>query len=142
LKIYVIESRSDGDWTLCNRCFTSYDAAAAEANAITVESHAANDWKFSAYIHSIELVDDLQAYAEQRRGDNTDNVNHPAHYTNGEIECIDAIRAALTVDEFRGYVKGNVIKYAFRERMKGGDEDLAKARWYLSELLESEVRDD
>jgi hypothetical protein len=96
----------------------------------------------STYVHSLDLVDDLQAYAEQRRGDNADNVNHPAHYTNGEIECIDAIRAALTVDEFRGYVKGNVIKYAFRERMKGGDEDLAKARWYLSELLESEVRDD
>ena len=64
-----------------------------------------------------------------------DPVNHPNHYTGGEIECIDAIRAALTEEEFRGYCKGNVVKYAFRERMKGHDEDLAKARWYLDELL-------
>ena len=64
-----------------------------------------------------------------------DMVNNPPHYTGGNIECIDAIRAALTADEFRGYCKGNVIKYTYRERLKGRDEDLAKARWYLDELL-------
>ena len=51
----------------------------------------------------------------------TDNVNKPAHYRQGEIECIDAIRAALTPEEFRGYCKGNVLKYVWRERHKGGD---------------------
>jgi hypothetical protein len=61
-------------------------------------------------------------------------VNHPKHYTNGGVECIDAIRAALTKDEFRGYVKGNVIEYIWRERMKGQDVDLKKARWYLGVL--------
>ena len=66
-------------------------------------------------------------------------INHPPHYTNGNIECIDAIQSALTAEEFRGYCKGNVIKYAFRERMKGGTEDLRKAQWYLSRLTE---RDD
>lgn len=64
-----------------------------------------------------------------------DNVNHPAHYKQGDIECIDAIRAALTDDEFRGYCKGNVIKYTWRERHKGGDESLQKAMWYLNKLL-------
>ena len=72
----------------------------------------------------------------------SDTVNHPSHYTHGEVECIDAIRSALTPDEFRGYVKGNVIKYAFRERLKGGDEDLRKARWYMNTLLGEEARDD
>ena len=66
----------------------------------------------------------------------SDNINHPSHYTNGEVECIDAIKSALTPEEFRGYCKGNVIKYSFREKYKGGDEDLQKARWYINKLLE------
>lgn len=61
----------------------------------------------------------------------TDNVNNPEHYNQGDIECIDAIQAALTPEEFRGYCKGNVIKYVWRERLKGGNESLAKAQWYL-----------
>lgn len=61
----------------------------------------------------------------------TDNVNHPPHYTAGGVECIDAIRASLTEEEFRGFCKGNVIKYIWRERLKGGNESLAKAAWYL-----------
>ena len=65
-----------------------------------------------------------------------DVVNHPAHYTKGGIECIDAIRAALTPEEFRGYCKGNAIKYSWRERHKGGNEDLKKASWYLTKISE------
>jgi len=65
----------------------------------------------------------------------TDNVNHPAHYTAGGIECIEAIQAALTTEEFRGYLKGNVMKYIWRERMKGGVESLAKGQWYLERLV-------
>ena len=65
-----------------------------------------------------------------------DVVNHPAHYTKGGIECIDAIQAALTPEEFRGYCKGNAIKYSWRERHKGGNEDLKKASWYLTKISE------
>lgn len=61
----------------------------------------------------------------------SDSINHPDHYASGEIECIDAIRAALTPEEWRGYIKGNAMKYIWRERHKGGDEDLGKAIWYL-----------
>ena len=64
-----------------------------------------------------------------------DLVNAPPHYRQGDIECIDAIRAMLTPEEFRGYVKGNVVKYCWRERHKGGDESLAKADWYLGRLV-------
>lgn len=63
-----------------------------------------------------------------------DNVDHPQHYTNGEIECKDAIKSALTPEEYRGWIKGNAIKYVWRERYKGGTEDLAKARNFLSWL--------
>jgi hypothetical protein len=58
----------------------------------------------------------------------------PAHYASGSIECIDAIRAALTPEEFRGFCKGNVLKYVWRERLKGGATDLQKAEKYLQFL--------
>jgi len=67
-----------------------------------------------------------------------DATNHPAHYTASAVECIDAIRSALTAEEWRGFCKGNVIKYVWRERLKGGREDLKKARWYIDRMLNDE----
>lgn len=67
--------------------------------------------------------------------DKIDNVSHPPHYTQGGIECIDAIKAALTPEEYRGYCKGNIIKYIWRERHKGQDESVAKAIWYAKRLI-------
>ena len=65
-----------------------------------------------------------------------DLVNHPSHYTDGGIECIEAIEAQLTEEEFRGYLKGNIAKYVWREKHKGGTESLKKAQWYLSRLID------
>lgn len=64
-----------------------------------------------------------------------DKVNHPAHYTQGAVECIDALEASMTPEEFRGYLKGCQMKYVWRYQMKGGVEDLRKARWYLDKLI-------
>jgi len=64
------------------------------------------------------------------------NVNHPSHYTTGKIECIEAIEEAMTVDELRGYYKGNALKYIWREQHKNGTEDIKKARWYLDRLID------
>ena len=61
-------------------------------------------------------------------------VDHPDHYNAGSIECIDAIRAALTPEEFRGFCKGNALKYIWREQFKGGFESLEKAVWYLKSM--------
>ena len=67
----------------------------------------------------------------------TDLVNHPPHYTaEGGIECIEAIEAQLTAEEYRGYLKGNCVKYLWRERHKGGVESLKKARWYMDRLIQ------
>ena len=60
-----------------------------------------------------------------------DNVNHPSHYADKEIEVIDYIRDTLGADEFVGYCIGNVLKYTSRWRKKGGVEDLEKAKVYL-----------
>ena len=65
-----------------------------------------------------------------------DVVNHPPHYTDGGIECIEAIESALTMEEYRGYCKGNCLKYIWRERHKGGTESLKKAQWYLDRLIQ------
>jgi len=63
-------------------------------------------------------------------------VNTPPHYLTGGIETIDFIRAKLTPEEFRGFCKGNVIKYLSRAEHKGGDEDYKKAAVYLGWLNE------
>ena len=67
-----------------------------------------------------------------------DNVNHPSHYNDGGLECIEAIEAQLTPEEYRGYLKGNVAKYVWREKHKGGIESLKKAQWYLDKLVNLE----
>lgn len=65
-----------------------------------------------------------------------DMVNNPPHYTSGSVECIDAIKASLTPQQYAGYLRGNVIKYLWRYDRKGGAEDLRKARTYLEWLIE------
>ena len=66
---------------------------------------------------------------------NVDVVNHPSHYTSGKIEVIEIMEDQLTAEEYRGYVKGQVIKYITRESRKNGLEDLKKAAWYLNRLI-------
>ena len=66
---------------------------------------------------------------------NLDNVNHPAHYNAGKIEVSALQEDQLSPEEYRGYIKGQVIKYITRERHKNGLEDLKKARWYLDRLI-------
>ena len=64
-----------------------------------------------------------------------DLVNHPSHYTDGGVECIEAIEAQLTSEEYRGALKMAIAKYVWREKHKGGTESLKKARWYLDRLI-------
>lgn len=67
-----------------------------------------------------------------------DEVERPEHYNLGNIECIDAIRASMPKEEFEGYLKGNSLKYLWRYRYKGKAlQDLEKAQWYLTKLIES-----
>ena len=65
-----------------------------------------------------------------------ENVYNPPHYKQGKIECIEAIQSALTEEEFRGYCKGNAMKYIWRERHKGGKESIEKAAWYLDYMMQ------
>ena len=66
-----------------------------------------------------------------------DNVNNPPHYNYGTVECIEAIEESMTPESFRGYLKGNCLKYLWRYERKGKAlEDLRKARWYLDKLID------
>ncbi len=66
-----------------------------------------------------------------------DNVNHPSHYTQGAIECIDAIKEATKgLLGIEAVCTANIIKYVWRWKFKNGVEDLRKARWYLDRLIE------
>lgn len=68
-----------------------------------------------------------------------DNVNHPSHYTQGKIECIDAIEEATKgLFGMSAVCVANVIKYIWRYKFKNGIEDLKKARWYLDKLITHE----
>lgn len=67
----------------------------------------------------------------------TDLVNHPPHYTHGDVECIDAVASALGPDGFAAYLRGQVMKYIWRcEHKANAVEDLKKARWYLDRAIQ------
>jgi hypothetical protein len=66
---------------------------------------------------------------------NHNSVHNPSHYTFGGIECIEAIEASMSAEAFRGFAKGNILKYVWRYEQKNGLEDLEKAKWYLGQLI-------
>lgn len=76
-----------------------------------------------------------QAMEQSDNKELEDMVNHPPHYNKAGIECIDAIKA-MTDDGFEYYLQGNIMKYLWRYRYKNGAEDLKKAQWYLTELID------
>jgi len=83
-----------------------------------------------------------QAWKDVEWDEEPDMVNNPPHYNKAGIECIDAIEAALTSEEFKGYCKGNNLKYTWRENYKNKEEDLKKAHWYLSRIIDRVDKDE
>tara|TARA_B110000495_G_scaffold18686_1_gene13213 strand:+ start:14993 stop:15262 length:270 start_codon:yes stop_codon:yes gene_type:complete len=67
--------------------------------------------------------------------DLSDPVNKPAHYGQGNIECIEYLEDFLNEEEYIGYLRGNIAKYLHRFRYKNGLQDVEKADWYLHRLV-------
>ena len=65
-----------------------------------------------------------------------DVVNHPNHYTQGRVECIDSLESA-TINKrgIEAVCTANIIKYLWRYESKNGIEDVKKAQWYLQKLI-------
>lgn len=71
----------------------------------------------------------------------SDNVNHPSHYTQGGVECIEALKAATTnLTGIEAVCTANAIKYLWRWKEKNGIEDLNKAKWYIDYLINLSVK--
>jgi hypothetical protein len=61
---------------------------------------------------------------------------NPDHYKQGGIECIEAMKASMTQEQFHGYLKGQVIKYLWRLGLKDSAvQDARKAAWYLDRMI-------
>lgn len=66
-----------------------------------------------------------------------EEVEAPSHYTDGNIEAIDALQSMLTEEQFIGFLRGNAFKYQWRCLKKGAPKkDLEKAKWFLNKLME------
>ena len=83
------------------------------------------------------MVRRLREEQANLQSDNIDLINHPPHYNQGGIECIDAIEAALGTEAFLAYCRGNIIKYMWRADHKNGAEDLKKAHWYADRIVQT-----
>jgi hypothetical protein len=59
-----------------------------------------------------------------------------SHYKDMGMQPWAVMQAVLTPEEFRGYLKGNVIKYAMRQGKKAGTDDTGKAKHYKQKLEE------
>ena len=67
----------------------------------------------------------------------SDSVNHPKHYTVGGMEVIEIIKAKLTPEEFRGFLKGNRMKYCLRSGHKDDEvQDIEKEIWYGNTMID------
>jgi hypothetical protein len=83
--------------------------------------------------------EELDDAINKLRTPTNDSVNHPSHYTDGKIECIEYIKDKLTAEEFQGFCKGNALKYVSRAGKKDPNkyaEDLQKAVFYLNKAIE------
>ena len=96
--------------------------------------------RLNAKLMGYEVIEDTPTVAdtveENSEDVKPDQVNRPAHYTSGGIECIDAMQAAFGAEAVKDFCMCNAFKYLWRHRNKNGVEDLKKARWYLNRLIE------
>lgn len=87
--------------------------------------------------------DEEKVTAQARAGTDAkpaEAVNHPEHYNHGEVECIDAIKAATKgCNGYEGFCIGNAIKYLWRWKQKGGVTDLEKSMWYIDRIIKEDA---
>ena len=84
-----------------------------------------------------ELTDDEYLKADGVPTAENDPVNHPSHYTQGKVECIDAMEQALGTEVVKGYCLGACFKYLWRRKLKGNEEqDIRKSLWYFDKFKE------
>jgi hypothetical protein len=73
----------------------------------------------------------------QFKGTSADDIQVSGnHYKDMGMQPWAVMQAVLTPEEFRGYLKGNIIKYAMRQGKKQDSDDTGKAKHYAQKLGE------
>ena len=65
-----------------------------------------------------------------------DPVNHPSHYTNGGMECIDEMVLIFGKEAAAHFCLCNAWKYRRRALYKNGEQDMQKSHWYINKYKE------
>ena len=142
-KIDVLERYCDHGGNICKKCELKkmYDKETYKfTNKYSCQFYAMDDDMLDK---CYDWLKDVNPTAYENAQDsccdkesNVDMVNHPAHYTQGGIECIDALKAAtVSKTGIEAVCTANAIKYLWRYEEKNGIEDVKKARWYIDRLI-------
>ena len=84
----------------------------------------------------VEVVKELESKIAETTSHEEDAVNHPSHYETGKFECIEVMEEAFGKAALKEFCVLNAFKYLYRHKRKNGDEDIAKASWYLNKFQE------
>lgn len=83
-----------------------------------------------------KLHDDMLEEAGSAVDKTNDAVQHPSHYTQGKVECIEALESATAgLAGIEAVCTANAIKYLWRYKHKNGVQDVKKAQWYINHLI-------
>ena len=100
---------------------------------VPTETHVDDAWN---YFYVDNEPNHHSRFSEEATSKTYDVVDRPEHYTNGSMECIEAIEGMLTHEEYIGYLRGTAFAYMWRFRDKGKPiEDIRKAGWHEKRLI-------
>lgn len=92
---------------------------------------------YPSYPNEKSVEERIEEVKQQITLKKKDSIN-PTYYKNNPrgLECIDAIEAATwRLEGLEAVCTGQIIRYIWRWKQKGGVEDLRKAQWYLEKLI-------
>lgn len=98
-----------------------------------IEVHIPVNTRYFMDVHRDSLININNKSAEEYV---EDVVNHPYHYSSGNIECIDAMEAAYGTEAVINFCMCNAFKYQWRFNKKNGVEDIQKCQWYQNKMTE------
>lgn len=125
-----------GNGKICPQCLD------AIRHDMTVEGDEPNFGVPPASVRTVsidEVQGNIMAHMLSEKNEKPEAVNHPLHYGGDTTyECVKVLKAWMSADEYRGFLRGNAIKYLCRTGKK--DEivqELKKSAWYINKLIES-----
>ena len=87
-----------------------------------------------------EFYDEGSLWLHESNCDRKRNNIKPTHYNKGKKDLIEMWYQTMTLEQFRGAMKSNIIKYTMRYENKNQLEDLNEAIEYLKRLKEYEEK--